>query len=547
MPRASAVSEKVWAQAIHAVSVQKMSLRRAAQLYGVHHMSLHRRVRGRHLGATASSSSNNNNNNISVADEFALSRAEQDEALLVLHEQFLHEHQVTSDDVRCVVRTIASQSGHRDLPSDFPPNRWIAASKRVHGFVQPVSTSVATGAAAGSNAREHGDNGSSLQSSTTSSTAEQGGDGAINSSSRLPVAANAMHSITNSRQSLSAASPGQTYASLSPPQQQQQQQLSRGYAAAPRNHSHCNSNGGVYYGNDDDDSQMVHDSTSESESENTRDSIMNDDIDDTTGNGKRNSRQSNVVSAETWEKAMDAVEIHGMSLRNAAKAYGVHFAALHRRIKKRARQKEAALPLENYIPFEDEAGIVRVIHARADLGILMSHEEIVDLLVRSKLKYVAAVSTALSRSLIRRFQSRVEHSIRHLICDWPLPRIDSLCHFGPPPPQLQLQPRQRDHYAVEETVSSPPPRALLSPASHQQNGHHGISGFYGRASPRSLEPSAPLESRLSLSDPLLRPPLSMHQRENETHTPVLPPISSPHGVMNVDRRPSLSPSLVLRL
>jgi|UniRef100_K3WYR7 transposase len=550
MPRASTVSEKVWAQAIHAVSVQKMSLRRAAQLYGVHHMSLHRRVRGQYLGATARSSSSSNNN--SVADKFALSKAEQDEVLLVLREQFLHERQVTADDVRYVVRTIASQSSCRDLPSDFPPNRWIAAFKRVHGFMQPDSNNAAAAAAARSNVRPYGDNGSrsSPHSSITSSAIEQGGNDVVHSS-RLPGPIARYSTTNNSRQSHSADSHSQMYASLSPPQQQQQQQQSsRGYAALPRSHSQNSSNGAVYYDDYDDDGQMMHGSTSESDSENTRDSVMNDDMDDATGNGQRNSRQINAVSAETWEKAMDAVEIHGMSLRNAAKAYGVHFAALHRRIKKRTRQKEAAPPLENYIPFEDEAGIVRVIHARADLGVLMSYEELVDVLVRSKLKYVATVSAELSRSLIRRFQSRVEHSIRHLICDWPLPRLDSLCRFGPPSPQLQLQLRQHDQYAMEEKVSPPPPltpRALLSPALYQQNSHHGTSPFYERTSPRVMEPPALLDDRLSISDPLLRPPPPMFQRENETHAAALPSISSPHGVMNGDRGLPSSPTVVLRL
>jgi|UniRef100_K3WYS2 transposase len=504
MPQASPVSEKVWAQAIHAVIVEKLSLRRAAQLYGVHHMSLYRRVRGRNVGATASSRS-------TISTEFALSQAEQDEVLLVLRDQFLHGHQVTSDDVRYVVRTIASQSGRRDLPSGFPPNRWIAAFKRVHGVMQPVSSTTA-GAVAGSNVcRGHGVSGSrsSPHSSITSGAVEQGDNNAIKSS-RLPGATTMMYTATDSRQSLSVVSPSQMNASLAPPQKQQRQ-FSYGCVAVPRNHSCFSGSERAGNGDDDDDSQTRHDSTSETDSESIRDSIVSDDMDDTRENDKRNCRQSNAVSTETWEKAMDAVEIHGMSLRNAAKAYGVHYGALHRRVKKRARQEEAAQPpLDNYIPFEDEAGIVRVIHARADLGVLMSYEELVDVLVRTKLKYVAAVSAELSSWLIRQFQSRFEHSIRHLICYWPLPRLDSLCRFGPQSAQLQLQLRQHGRYTMEKKLWSPPPltpQALLSPASHQQNGYHNdVSSFDGHTGSRNLESPTLLDGRARVSYPLVSSP-----------------------------------------
>ncbi|TYZ67166.1 hypothetical protein PybrP1_003019 [[Pythium] brassicae (nom. inval.)] len=133
-----------------------------------------------------------------------------------------------------------------------------------------------------------------------------------------------------------------------------------------------------------------------------------------------------MVSDETWEKAMDAVEIHGMSLRNAAKAHGVHFAALYRRLKKRALTKQSTPPLEDYIPFEDEAGIVRVVRARADMGVVMSYEELVDLLERTALKYASPpLSPDFTRALVRRFESRVEQTIRPLVRDW-----QSLPHLG---------------------------------------------------------------------------------------------------------------------
>ncbi|KAF0687012.1 Aste57867_21232 [Aphanomyces stellatus] len=45
MARTSQISDEVWANAIRAVMVDRMSLRVAAQKFGVHHMSLHRRIK----------------------------------------------------------------------------------------------------------------------------------------------------------------------------------------------------------------------------------------------------------------------------------------------------------------------------------------------------------------------------------------------------------------------------------------------------------------------------------------------------------------------
>ncbi|KAJ8576482.1 hypothetical protein ON010_g2729 [Phytophthora cinnamomi] len=134
---------------------------------------------------------------------------------------------------------------------------------------------------------------------------------------------------------------------------------------------------------------------------------------------ERNYRQSNLVPAKVWERAMEDVAIHGMSLRNAAKAHGVHFAALHRRLKKRQQHKLSTPCEPNYIPFEDEAGIVRVIHARAEMGVLMTFTELVDLLRRTALKHRSELPDEISTALVRKFQSRVEQSIRHLVIDWP--------------------------------------------------------------------------------------------------------------------------------
>ncbi|TMW66429.1 hypothetical protein Poli38472_004194 [Pythium oligandrum] len=396
MPRASTVSEKIWAQAIHAVTVQKMSLRRAAQLYGVHHMSLHRRVRGRYM----------TNQPTRFQDGFVLTAEEEEEVLNVLREQFMHERHVSPDDVRYVVRTIASQDGRREIPTDFPLNRWILNFKRVHGLESPPST---------------------------------------------PRSAS-----------------GELYSN--------RHVYERDAYTAP-----------VYYGSSNGSTPRArsvysqeHDSTSESESEHHHRATREQDEGVV---GERRCQQSSLVPPEVWEKAIDAVETQGMSLRNAAKAYDVHFAALHRRVKKRAMKRAQDPLLENYIPFEDEAGIIRVIHARADLGLLMSFDELVDLINRTAMKYIH-LTPNLSRSIVQRFQARVEQAIRHLITDWPLPQIDSLCRknsdekvsspvatvsFHPhfPRPSGQSTPTELNNRFQNARISSEPKAMYAYPAPDQ--------------------------------------------------------------------------------
>ncbi|KAG6944290.1 hypothetical protein JG688_00017157 [Phytophthora aleatoria] len=65
-----------------------------------------------------------------------LSEADEQEVLGILRERFRHEQRITSDDVRLVVRAVASRGGSVDIPPDFPPPFWILEFKRVHGFSQ---------------------------------------------------------------------------------------------------------------------------------------------------------------------------------------------------------------------------------------------------------------------------------------------------------------------------------------------------------------------------------------------------------------------------
>ncbi|KAE9334812.1 hypothetical protein PF008_g13783 [Phytophthora fragariae] len=151
-----------------------------------------------------------------------------------------------------------------------------------------------------------------------------------------------------------------------------------------------------------------------------------DDTQDSASNAssstdKRSYKLSHTVPNETWDKAITAVEQQGMSLRAAAKLYGVHFAALHRRVKKRAQGGQSSKGSSGYFHPSDEAGIMRVVVARAELGVLMTFDELMRLVEASALRKLPDISVAGARNLLTRFQSRNENSIRHIIDDWPAP------------------------------------------------------------------------------------------------------------------------------
>ncbi|TYZ63479.1 hypothetical protein PybrP1_006647, partial [[Pythium] brassicae (nom. inval.)] len=392
----AAVNEEVWAKAIHAVKAQKMSLRQAAQVYGVHHMALHRRVRGRYATSVAAS----------FDIRAYLSEDDESEVLGVLREQFLHEKRITSDDIRFVVRAIASHGGSHTVPPEFPPSRWIVAFKRAHGFAKLNSYAayaryaVPTFSRApheppGYHNHNHNHHFHAPRSSDHEPTPqwEQNSDGDREDfgSSRSTVSydngattGSSCSSFENgeratgSATSAAASTSGDNSEPLS--QQQQQQQ-----------------------GEQPDQQEQ------------------------------RSYKLSHTVPPETWEKAIAAVEQQGMSLRAAARAYGVHFAALHRRVKKRAQGGDSGAPgtpLEGYFHPDDESGITRVVVARAELGVLMTFDELMDLVQRAALRNLPDISVDAARKLMARFQSRNEHSIRHIIVDWPLPRISLMSLNG---------------------------------------------------------------------------------------------------------------------
>ncbi|KAE8995931.1 hypothetical protein PR003_g19380 [Phytophthora rubi] len=159
-------------------------------------------------------------------------------------------------------------------------------------------------------------------------------------------------------------------------------------------------------------------STTSNNADDTQDSASNA----SSSTDKRSYKLSHTVPTETWEKAIAAVEQQGMSLRAAAKLYGVHFAALHRRVKKRVQDGQSSKGSNGYFHPSDEAGIMRVVVARAELGVLMTFDELMRLVEASALRKLPDISVDSARKLLTRFQSRNENSIRHIIVDWPPPR-----------------------------------------------------------------------------------------------------------------------------
>lgn len=288
------VSERVWAQALHAVTSQHLSLRRAAQLYGMHHMALHRRV-------------------LRVRQAMAESKSSSD-----------------------------SDRPHQ-TQSEFPPaqnvQHWPALASGLPGS-DPVSDSPSSSASAIS--RRHGSEDVRLRG------------------------------------------------------------LKRTRSAS---------------GADDEDRQSA--DCGELEDDRTDTTSHSGSAAPSTVSLSRPYRETNDVPNDVWEQAINAVELHGMSLRSAAKAYGVHFAALYRRVKKRSDQRRAIVVTENYIPFEDEAGIIRVVHAYAEIGLFMRYEELLELLHRTAMKYTPVMTPERSHLLVQRFLQRAEVAVHHLIHDWP--------------------------------------------------------------------------------------------------------------------------------
>ncbi|CAH0478555.1 unnamed protein product [Peronospora belbahrii] len=125
-----------------------------------------------------------------------------------------------------------------------------------------------------------------------------------------------------------------------------------------------------------------------------------------TFSAKRGYKLSHTVSPETWEKAIASVEQQGMSLTRRCQD-------LRRALCSSSSSREEA----------DEAGIMRVVVARAELGVLMTFNELMNLVEATALRKLPDISVANARKLMARFQSRNEKSVWHIIVDWPSPAL----------------------------------------------------------------------------------------------------------------------------
>lgn len=375
-----------------------------------------------------------------------LSEADEKEALKTLRDQLRRQKRVTSDDVRQTVRAIASKGGSVALPPDFPPSRWVLDFKRVHGFVQFNSFAFGSEAFALPERIEprplmKTKSTERSLSSGVSSDDEKEKEPSESSYGTLDSTPSTFEMQTQNHTKMQA----QMHARLEIELQHNFEQRHRRYQQQHQQRLKVmeDRRGRALLGRFDEEelrsntSSLSLDSASGTTTGASNNSVTGpgngvaspagNQADETTSNmsvssEKRGYKQSHTVPAETWEKAIAAVEQQGMSLRVAAKMYGVHFAALHRRVKKRAQSGLSLNGHNGYFHPNDEAGIVRVVVARAELGVLMTFNELMVLVEASALRKLPDISVDAARVLLDRFQSRNENSIRHLVDDWPPPR-----------------------------------------------------------------------------------------------------------------------------
>ncbi|CAI5740628.1 unnamed protein product [Peronospora farinosa] len=362
-----------------------------------------------------------------------LTETDEQEALVVLREHFWHDQRITSDDVRVVVRAVASHKGAISFPPDFPPTRWILAFKRAHGFAHAddvFAFGLPERAHVGSRTHSSAVRAtSSIQMSDGSSDDEKGGG---KQPLRRSAAARESETLAQCSMRTMCDSDPQIQHTRRQQQQQQHRSLVVDNYRAGHGSRHKWSNEEISFnassgsGDSENDtttgtssSSSVSAAPSTGSADNNRDGGVSPQYFDPTSSAKRGYKLSHTVSPETWDRAIAAVEQQGMSLRAAARTYGVHFAALHRRVKKRAQGGHSSKGTNGYFHQSDEAGIMRVVVARAELGVLMTFDELMKLVEVAALRKLPDISVANARELMVRFQSRNEQSVRHIIVDWP--------------------------------------------------------------------------------------------------------------------------------
>ncbi|CAH0515968.1 unnamed protein product [Peronospora belbahrii] len=371
-----------------------------------------------------------------------LTKTDEQEALDVLRDQFWHDQKcITSNDVRSVVRAVANRRSTTSLPLDFPPMCWIHEFKRVHGFAHAggifavgLPGCLSTSSRSSSITRATS---TSPVSGDSSDDDERGGN-----EQSLRCYDTARNSDTLMRFNMRSTYESESQMEHTRQQQKQRRSLVIDNHRAQSAWTQCDqtwgrnelgisaSSGSCGSGDSENgtttgasSSSSVTTAPSTASSDNKMYSCAAPGTREPTFSAKRGYKLSHTVSPETWEKAIASVEQQGMSLRAAAKIYGVHFAALHRRVKKRAQGGQSSKDTSGYFHQSDEAGIMRVVVARAELGVLMTFNELMNLVEATALRKLPDISVANARKLMARFQSRNEKSVWHIIVDWPSPAL----------------------------------------------------------------------------------------------------------------------------
>ncbi|EEY57395.1 uncharacterized protein PITG_11246 [Phytophthora infestans T30-4] len=479
---------------------------------------------------------------------FFLGESDEQEVLGVLRERFRQEQRVTSDDVRFVVRAVASRGGAVNIPPDFPPSLWILEFKRVHGFLQ-----LGGGFALG--LPDHLTAGRRIRSGgiarVPASSVSSGGSSDDERDHRGHYVASREPSAS-ARPSARLAYDNGSPVHRTHHQQQRQQQQRRSMIV----NDHRAATQWQQRDRPDDVEELSSNDSSGSENGATTGSSSGTgsadltppsvatsqnscEVNAPTSSEKRGYKLSHTVPAETWEKAIAAVEQQGMSLRAAAKIYGVHFAALHRRVKKRAQGGESNKGNNSYFHPSDEAGITRVVVAYAELGVLMTFDELMKLVEAAALRKLPDISVENARRLLVRFQSRNEQSIRHIIEDWPppVPAVSSggstashyyLEHpgyaYGSKVPSASMQRALAGH--VPGTAVAAAPQQVLPP--HRLGFAHS-SPINGTSRPvlpsMSVRKNSPPLSDSTVTSSLLLPPQlpqrEPHSQESSRSRPVM--------------------------
>ncbi|TDH65736.1 hypothetical protein CCR75_008151 [Bremia lactucae] len=333
-----------------------------------------------------------------------LSASDEQKVLAVMRTQ--QGQYLTSDDVRYAVRSIVSQGGAVTLPRDFPPARWILEFKRMHGFSQLADTFV-------------------YQSPSPRPTSDKETDSYGRHAMAPDPSRNARDRLEHHQQQQQQHRSNLVYdhrliPSSKHPLNDPEEELGLSPSSGSENDTTTGASS-----TSSTSSGAARISTTECQNP----SLSSQDTAQTSNGDKRSYKLSHTVPAETWEKAIAAVEQQGRSLRAAAKLYGVHFAALHRRVKKRAQGGQSHKDTPCYFHASDETGIVRVVVAHAELGVLMTFSELLKLVEMAALRKLPNLSVEEARKLLVRFQSRNEESIRHIVENWPSSSVSVPSHY----------------------------------------------------------------------------------------------------------------------